>query len=224
MLSILIVDNNDSFTYNLVEVLRETKLCIVKVCLLENIQSININNYDGIILSPGPGLPEEKKGLFELINSLQEKPLLGVCLGHQAIAKYFGAEIYQLNSIIHGEASSIEISNQQPLDKPARSEMNKNFHNRYKHRDIKPTGGNKHKIFKDLPSIINVGRYHSWAVIESTLPQCFEIGSKTDDNIIMSIKHKTKNINSVQFHPESILTPLGSKILINWLTYCIAQK
>ena len=194
MHSILIADNNDSFTYNLVELLRETKLCNVTVCLLENIQNVNIDIFDGIILSPGPGLPEEKKGLFEFIDQIQEtKPLLGVCLGHQAIAKYFGAKIYQLNSIIHGEASNISLNN-------------------------------NHNIFNSLPSQINVGRYHSWAIAENSLPQCFDIGAITNDNIIMSIKHKTLNINSVQFHPESILTPLGKDILKNWLIYCVIQK
>lgn len=194
MHSILIIDNNDSFTYNLVEILRETELCITTVCLLDNIKNIDIDTYDGIILSPGPGLPEEKKGLFEFIDNIQAtKPLLGVCLGHQAIAKYFGAKIYQLNSIIHGESSSINICS-------------------------------NHKIFKNISLKIDVGRYHSWAVTEDSLPQCFEIGSKTDDNIIMSIKHTTKNINSVQFHPESILTPLGVIILENWLTFCVTEK
>ena len=194
MLSILIVDNNDSFTYNLAEVLRQTNLCKVSVCLLENIQKYDLGVYDGVILSPGPGLPDEKQGLFELIDKIQAtKPLFGVCLGHQAIAEYFGATIYQLNTIIHGQPSSIIIDN-------------------------------NHVIFNNMPLRIEVGRYHSWAVYEKTLPNCFEIGAKTDDSIIMSLKHKTKNINAVQFHPESILTPYGKNIIANWLTYCVAQK
>ncbi len=191
MLAILIVDNNDSFTYNIVEMLRQTKLCSVDVCLLENIEGYDLGTYDGIILSPGPGLPIEKKGLFELIDKIQAtKPILGVCLGHQAIAEYFGADIYRLNKIVHGEASTITID--------------KNL-----------------SIFKNLPVNIEVGRYHSWAVAENTLPVCFEIGAKTSGNTIMSLKHKTKNINTVQFHPESILTPYGKNILTNWLIYCV---
>ncbi len=191
MLSILIVDNNDSFTYNIVELLRQTKLCNVSVCLLENIDDCDLDIYDGIILSPGPGLPVEKKGLYEFIDKIWSiKPVLGVCLGHQAIAEYFGAKIYQLNKIVHGEPSTIIIEN-------------------------------NHEIFKDLPLCFEVGRYHSWAVAENSLPGCLQVGAKTNDNIIMSLRHKTKNINTVQFHPESILTPYGKSIFTNWLVYCV---
>jgi len=187
MLSILIVDNNDSFTYNLVELLRQTKLCNITVCLLENIHKTNISAFAGIILSPGPGLPEEKQGLFDFIDSIVDnKPILGVCLGHQAIVNYFGGKIYKLNKIIHGESSVITINT-------------------------------NHKIYNNLPEKIEVGRYHSWVADNNSLPECFEIGAKTDDNLIMSLKHKHKNIYSVQYHPESILTPQGNIILLNWL-------
>jgi len=193
MLSILIVDNNDSFTYNLVELLRQTKMCTVEVCLLQNIELIDLDFFDGFILSPGPGLPKEKSGLFELIEILEaSKPLLGVCLGHQAIAQYFGAQITQLKTIVHGESSFVTINT-------------------------------NHELFKNLPSTINVGRYHSWVVNSETLPQCFEIGAKTGDGVIMSLKHKTKNINTVQFHPESILTKNGKEIITNWLIYCVTK-
>lgn len=194
MLSILIVDNNDSFTYNLVEMLRQTQLCSVEVCLLEKVIGLDMNQFDGIILSPGPGLPHEKKGLFELIESIIDlKPLLGVCLGHQALAQFFGAKICQLDTIIHGESSELIVIN-------------------------------NHVIFTNLPLKIEVGRYHSWIVEEESLPECFEIGTKTKEGIIMSLKHKTKNINTVQFHPESILTPEGIKIVKNWLVYCLEKK
>ena len=194
MLSILIVDNNDSFTYNLVELLRQTKICKVEVCLLQNIEFIDIDIFDGIILSPGPGLPKEKSGLFELIERIESsKPLLGVCLGHQAIAQYFGANIFQLKTIVHGESSVVTINT-------------------------------NHKLFNNLPFEFEVGRYHSWAVNSENLPACFEIGAKTTDDIIMSLIHKSKNINSVQFHPESILTENGKQIITNWLTYCVVQK
>ena len=187
MLSVLIVDNNDSFTYNLVELLRQTNLCKVTVCLLENVNKVDVSSFNGIILSPGPGLPEEKEGLFDFIDSIiDNKPVLGVCLGHQAIVNYFGGEIYKLSRIIHGESSIITINS-------------------------------NHKIYKNLSDKIEVGRYHSWVADNKTLPDCFEIGAKTEDNLIMSLKHKNKNIYTVQYHPESILTPNGDVILLNWL-------
>jgi anthranilate synthase component 2 len=188
MLSVLIVDNNDSFTYNLVELLRQTKICNVDVCLLKNIHKKDISIFNGIILSPGPGLPDEKQGLFDFIDFAvnNNKAILGVCLGHQAIVRYFGGSIYKLDKIIHGESSSITVNT-------------------------------THEIYKNLPQKIDVGRYHSWVADSNNLPNCFEIGAKTDDNLIMSIKHKHKNIYSVQYHPESILTPKGNIILLNWL-------
>lgn len=194
MLSILIIDNNDSFTYNLLEVLRQTGLCKVQVCLLEDIEGCDLDVCDGVILSPGPGLPQEKRGLFELMDRLMDsKPLLGVCLGHQAIAQYFGATLARLQTIIHGESSAVSVLN-------------------------------GHRLFTDLPATFEVGRYHSWAVSEESMPDCFEIGAITPDRIIMSLHHKTKNINTVQFHPESILTEHGANILKNWLVYCVAKK
>jgi len=194
MLSVLIVDNNDSFTYNLVELLRQTNLCTISVCKLEEVLNYPLNKINGIVLSPGPGLPKEKQGLYEFIDRVQGKiPLLGVCLGHQAIAEYFGARIFQLKNIVHGEASQIKIMDE-------------------------------HCIYSGMPNVISVGRYHSWAVEASSLPNYFVVTAETDNGLVMSLKHNALNINSVQFHPESILTKNGKLMLENWLAYCVGEK
>ncbi|MBI9068544.1 MAG: aminodeoxychorismate/anthranilate synthase component II [Salinivirgaceae bacterium] len=185
---ILIIDNNDSFTYNLLELLRKTNLCTVDVILLEEITSKhNFESFQGIIVSPGPGLPVEKNGLFDVIRAIEGKiPLLGVCLGHQAIAQYFGASIYQLDRIIHGESSAI-------------------------------TKLNDDLLYRNLKDSFQVGRYHSWAISMNNFPKELKATSETDSGILMSFKHQTKNICGLQFHPESILTPQGNKIIENWL-------
>lgn len=173
--------------------LKQTKLCRVSVCLLEHVQNVDIESFDGVILSPGPGLPSEKKGLFGFIKKIEtHKPILGVCLGHQAIAEYYGARIVQLNKILHGEASVVNV--------------------------LKP-----HKLFNNLGKQVTVGRYHSWIVDGQSLPECFEVVSETQNGTIMALSHRHKNICTVQFHPESILTPKGKQLLENWLVYCIGK-
>lgn len=192
MRKILLVDNNDSFTYNLVEVFRQTRLCHVQPLLIHHVNLSDIALYDAVVISPGPGLPDEKKELKVIIETCLafKKSLLGVCLGHQAIIQYFGGTLKQLDSIVHGESTEIEVDTQAP-------------------------------IFKDLVSKIEVGRYHSWVVDKQTLPEAFDITSYTNQGLIMSVKHRHLNINGVQFHPESILTPKGQQILKNWIVYCV---
>jgi anthranilate synthase component 2 len=188
MLSILLLDNHDSFTYNLVETLRTTNRCMVEVVLLEQAQHISLSTVDGIILSPGPGLPEEKNGLQEFISKViaLKIPLLGVCLGHQAIAGYYGARLKQLDRIIHGEASKVTVLGDTAL-------------------------------YKNLPGTLLVGRYHSWVLEPDSLPAVLEVSTKTEDGLIMSFKHQSMNVRGVQYHPESILTEDGFTILSNWL-------
>lgn len=188
MPAVLIIDNHDSFTYNLLETLRQTSLCSIDVVLLEQVRFIDLQHYQGIMLSPGPGLPEEKPGLFEVIQKLVEAkiPLLGVCLGHQALAQYFGACLLQLERVIHGEASLINVL----ADK---------------------------EFYKDVGLQVAVGRYHSWVVNPLGFPDELELTATTEQGLIMSFKHKTLAVRGVQFHPESILTPQGSRLLSNWL-------
>lgn len=194
VLSILIVDNNDSFTFNLVEVLRQTNKCEVCVCKLEQISEVNHEHFHGIILSPGPGLPRQKNGLFDFIKQVESNiPLLGVCLGHQAIAEYFGAEIVRLEKILHGESSEVHVVQ-------------------------------NHALFHNLNKQLLVGRYHSWVVNKKNLPGCFNIISETKNGTIMGLALKNKNICTVQFHPESILTPHGKEIIENWLVYCVSEN
>lgn len=190
MLRILILDNHDSFTYNLVEMLRQTHHCMPEVVLLDDWESVHRPGFHGVVISPGPGLPSEKHKLKQTIEKFSGKiPMLGVCLGHQAIAQHFGAILVQLDSIQHGEPSSIQIDA-------------------------------AHLLFHGLPPVIDVGRYHSWAVSNENFPECLQVTSRTGDGIIMSFCHKTLAIHGVQFHPESILTPHGKQIIENWLNLC----
>lgn len=194
MIRVLIIDNSDSFTYNLVETFRQLDNCSVNVVYLEQLSVEQMDNYDAFVLSPGPGLPSERKTMNQVIKTIidAKKPLLGVCLGHQAIVEYYSGSIKQLNRIIHGESSLI-----------------------HKLDDV---------IYDNLPRQIEVGRYHSWAVNKDTLPKFLNITSETENGIIMSFKHMDLNVRGVQFHPESILTIHGSKILENWLTFCVVGK
>lgn len=194
VLSILIVDNNDSFTYNLVELLRQTGKCRVEVVRVEDAVNVNPSKFNGIILSPGPGLPNEKIGLYDFVDSIDGTiPLFGVCLGHQAIASYYGGKLSQLNEILHGETSEVFVDES----------------------DL---------IFKGLGTQMQVGRYHSWIVDRESLPECFKIISSTKTGTIMGLRHVNKNICTVQFHPESILTPKGQKLIENWLDYCVLEN
>lgn len=193
MIRVLIIDNNDSFTYNLVEVLRQNNPCSVEVCILEDIEVDSLNQYNAFILSPGPGLPEERKQFNSIIAEIIRirKPLLGVCLGHQAIATYFSGKIKQLDRIIHGESSEIETIDD--------------------------------GLFKALPNTIKVGRYHSWVVDKTSFPTQLKVTATTKDALIMAFRHESLNVRGVQFHPESILTPFGKEILSNWLTFCVGS-
>lgn len=194
MSKVLIIDNHDSFTYNLVELFRVIGVKQVDVCFLESIHSVNLSNYSGIVLSPGPGLPKERINFNACIQSVIELgiPLLGVCLGHQAIVEFLGGKLKPLNRIIHGEASRITF-------KP----------------DV---------IFNNLAQNFLVGRYHSWVVDAEELPDNLQIIASTSDDLIMAVRHKELNVVGVQFHPESILTECGNEILNNWFVFCVEDK
>ncbi len=186
--SILVIDNYDSFTYNLVHAIKKISGLPVDVFRNDEISLEEIEKYDKIVLSPGPGIPAEAGLLLEIIKTYAaKKSILGVCLGQQAIAEAFGGSIYNLNRVFHGVATLVKLTQ------------------------------NKSVLFTGLPETFEVGRYHSWIVNEEDLPECFEITSYDAEGQVMSLKHKKFNLEGVQFHPESVLTPLGEKIIENWL-------
>lgn len=184
---ILVFDNYDSFTYNLVQIIEQIVGEEVDVFRNDKIALEYIDKYDKIILSPGPGIPEEAGILLDVIKKYAPtKSIFGVCLGQQAIAEAFGGSLINLSEIYHGVATeSIQI--------------------------------NAHQIFNGLPETLEVGRYHSWAVNPEDFPVELEITSVDKNGMIMSLRHKTYDVHAVQYHPESILTPDGKKILENFL-------
>ncbi|AZI67898.1 aminodeoxychorismate/anthranilate synthase component II [Kaistella daneshvariae] len=184
---ILVLDNYDSFTYNLVQMIEQITDADVEVFRNDQISLEDIEKYDKIILSPGPGIPEEAGILLDVIKKYAKtKAILGVCLGQQAIAEAFGGSLINLSEIYHGVATeATKITN--------------------------------HKILHNLPDILEVGRYHSWAVNPEDFPAELEITSVDKNGMIMSLKHKTYDVHAVQYHPESILTPHGKQILENFI-------
>lgn len=186
MKRIVIIDNYDSFTYNLAHLVKSLGADIT-VVRNDKFQLPDLESYDGIILSPGPGVPSEAGLLLEVIKCYAgKKPVLGVCLGHQAIGEVFGAKLKNLSAVYHGVATPCQII---VAD----------------------------RIFNGLPNEIEVGRYHSWVVEKENFPACLEITSVSNDGEIMSLRHRQYDIRGIQFHPESILTPHGAKIIGNWL-------
>ncbi|MDP4276971.1 MAG: aminodeoxychorismate/anthranilate synthase component II [Bacteroidota bacterium] len=186
-MKLLVFDNYDSFTYNLVQLLRESGVEQIDVVRNDKLKLSAASQYDKIVLSPGPGIPSESGLLLDLIRQYAPtKDILGVCLGHQAIGEAFGAKLINLEDVHHGVAENTHRIAYDPL-------------------------------FEHLPDTFEVGRYHSWIVSQEGLPDCFEITSVDDQGQIMSMRHKTYRLHGVQFHPESVLTPDGKTILQNWL-------
>lgn len=191
-MKILIFDNYDSFTYNLVHLVEKILHQQVAVFRNDEIPLEKVNEFDKIILSPGPGLPSEAGSLLPLITAYApSKPILGVCLGHQAIGEAFGGKLVNLSTVYHGVATKIKVQNL-PSD-------------------------NKNNLFKELPEEIEVGRYHSWIVSDENLPDALEVTARDENGYIMALQHRDYNVQGVQFHPESVLTPNGEKIMRNWL-------
>lgn len=187
-LKVLVFDNYDSFTYNLVQIIERILNQKVDVVRNDQITLEEIEKYDKIILSPGPGIPEEAGILLDVIRAYAPtKSILGVCLGQQAIAEAFGGNLINLSEIFHGVATSAELVKENT------------------------------KIFRNLTSGIEVGRYHSWAVNPEGFPEELEITAVDKDGMIMALQHKTYDVHGVQFHPESILTPDGEVIIRNFL-------
>ncbi len=183
--SVLVIDNYDSFTYNLVHYLEDLG-CTVTVKRNDRLTLEEVDAFDKIVLSPGPGIPDEAGLLKEIIAKYAPtKSILGVCLGQQAIGEVFGGTLINLDEVHHGVATQIRITKDDP-------------------------------IFDGLPKEIEVGRYHSW-VVNPDLPEVLEATSVDENGQVMSLRHKEYDVCAVQFHPESVLTPEGKKILENWI-------
>lgn len=197
MSKILILDNYDSFTYNLVQMVENIMKQKVAVFRNDEISLDQVNGFDKIILSPGPGIPNEAGILLPLIKQYAaSKSILGVCLGHQAIGEAFGGRLTNLTRVFHGVATKIKLKND--LEKSA-------FNNDW---------------YKGLDSEIEVGRYHSWVINKEEFPKELEVTSWDENGMIMSLKHHVYDVQGVQFHPESLLTPLGKTMIENWLNPC----
>jgi len=188
MSNILLIDNYDSFTYNLFHYLEELSDDEVHVIRNDELVLNQLDEYHSIVISPGPGLPATSGNLMNFLEKFaHSKKILGICLGQQAIAEHFGMQLKNLTQVVHGKAKKIKVVSDQDV------------------------------LFNNLPTTFNVGRYHSWVIEPSSLSPDFEVTSVDDDSNIMSITHKSLPIMAVQFHPESVLTEYGKEILKNWL-------
>ena len=183
---IVIIDNYDSFTYNLAHLVKELG-AEVDVLRNDKFELEELEKYDKIILSPGPGIPEEAGLLLEVIRTYAgRKPILGVCLGEQAIGQAFGGKLTNLSEVFHGIQTNVKIKN-------------------------------KDYIFSGLPTEIPVGRYHSWVVDTDGFPEELVITAISPEGQIMALRHRKYDVHGIQFHPESVLTPDGKQIVGNWL-------
>jgi anthranilate synthase component II len=188
MMKILVLDNYDSFTYNLVHYLEKITLQKVDVFRNDEISLAEVAVYDKIVLSPGPGVPDEAGILKELIREYAPtKSILGVCLGHQAIGEVFGATLLNMNRVFHGVATPVYLTSVED------------------------------SLFRGLPQQFDAGRYHSWLVDSKGLPADLEVTAIDDEGRIMAMKHKQYDVKGVQFHPESVLTEQGIQIMRNWI-------
>ena len=189
MTKILVVDNYDSFVFNLVQYLQQLGAEVV-VKRNDEVNAESINGFDGVLLSPGPGTPEDAGACIEIVNAAidKQKPLLGVCLGHQAIGAALGGKVSRAPELLHGKTSQVQHKNE--------------------------------GVFKDLKSPFRATRYHSLAIETPSVPEELLVTATTESGVIMGVKHKSAPIEGVQFHPESVLTEGGHRLLANWLETC----
>ena len=189
MTKILVVDNYDSFVFNLVQYLQQLGAEVL-VKRNDEVNAESLNGFDGVLLSPGPGTPEDAGACIEIVNSAigKQKPLLGVCLGHQAIGAALGGKVSRAPELLHGKTSQVQHKNE--------------------------------GVFKDLKSPFRATRYHSLAIETPSVPKELLVTATTESGVIMGVKHKTAPIEGVQFHPESVLTEGGHRLLANWLETC----
>jgi anthranilate synthase component II len=187
-MKLLIIDNFDCFTYNLVQIVEELAIADYSIETHDKVDIGMVSKFDKILLTPGPGLPNEHPIMKKVIRKYcSSKSIMGVCLGHQAIAETFGGELFKQITVSHGVTKKVIINNDGEY------------------------------IFKGLPKEIRAGLYHSWAVSTNNFPNELKITAKSEDGIIMALAHKHYDVKGVQFHPESIMTPSGKQILSNWL-------
>jgi para-aminobenzoate synthetase component 2 len=189
MTKILVIDNYDSFVFNLVQYLQQMGAEVV-VKRNDEVNAESINGFDGVLLSPGPGTPEDAGACIEIVNAAikKQKPLLGVCLGHQAIGAALGGKVSRAPELLHGKTSQVQHKNE--------------------------------GVFKDLKSPFRATRYHSLAIETPSVPEDLIVTATTESGVIMGVKHKSAPIEGVQFHPESVLTEGGHRLLANWLETC----
>lgn len=186
-MKIAIIDNYDSFTYNIAHLVNELG-AEVTVMRNDKFALEQLAGFDKLILSPGPGIPQEAGMLLEVIAQYhKQKPILGICLGHQAIGTSFGAQLTNLSNVFHGVTSQCHLTPEYDY------------------------------IFQDIDPIFTIGRYHSWIIDSDHLPPCLAVTAVDDEDKIMAVKHREFDIHGIQFHPESILTPDGKQIVRNWL-------
>ena len=205
-MKILVFDNYDSFTYNLVHLVQKIINDRVDVYRNDQIPLEKVKEYDKIILSPGPGVPVEAGLMLPLIKEYAgSKCILGVCLGHQAIGEAFGGKLMNLSMVFHGVATPVRIVSGElsVVSNGSNSPLT--------------THHSRKNLFEGLPDQLEVGRYHSWVVSKENFPEELEITVEDDNGYIMGLQHKTYDVQGVQFHPESVLTPMGEKIMRNWL-------
>lgn len=184
---IFLLDNYDSFTYNLVHALERIDGLQVSVFRNDAVDLDRVAEYDKIVLSPGPGLPEESGCMLELIRRYAgKKPILGVCLGHQAIVQAMGGFLVNLPKVLHGISTPMKVIQEDVL-------------------------------FKGMPSVLQIGRYHSWVADSQNFPETLEITATDEAGEVMAFRHKTWDLRGVQFHPESVLTPQGPSLIENWV-------
>lgn len=187
-MKIVIIDNYDSFTYNLSHAVKALG-ANVTVVRNDQFELKDLEKYDKIILSPGPGIPSESGLLLDVIRSYADKkPILGICLGEQAIGEAFGGKLINLKDVFHGVQTPVQILNDEVL-------------------------------FRSLPEKLLVGRYHSWVVSKEELPDCLEITALSEEGYIMGLRHKIFDVHGIQFHPESVLTPEGIQIIQNFINH-----
>jgi anthranilate synthase component II len=220
ILKILVFDNYDSFTYNLVHLVEHILHEQVDVHRNDKIPLEKVKEYDKIILSPGPGIPVEAGMLLPLIKEYaSSKSILGVCLGHQAIGEAFGGKLVNLSTVYHGVATRVTVVSRESIVDSGQSAIGSK----------QPALGNRqpavghpllithHSLFEGLPEEFEAGRYHSWIISDEDFPKELEVTARDDNNYIMALQHKSFDVQGVQFHPESVLTPVGETILRNWL-------
>ncbi len=185
---ILLIDNYDSFTWNLHHLIVDAGVSVIDIIENDKVTPDMVEKADALVFSPGPGLPDDAGLMKSIIREFAgRKKMLGICLGHQAIAEVFGASLLHTDEIFHGTATQLVILEQD-------------------------------YIFRDMPPILEVGRYHSWVVNQGSVPEELLVTAVDQAGVIMAIRHKTLDITGMQFHPESIMTPLGEKMIRNWIT------